>query len=195
MIECPEIFGEDEQGYPVLMMTDVPDEYRPAAERCVQGCPEAALRITGLPPAAYAVIGRDVMDSADKVEIHELITRYCHILDTRNWADLDKIFLPDSVVDSGPTLGVYHGIEAIAEFWRDYPHPDGHHALNVLVEEEQPDGTVKVVTKGFFARPGGFNGGDYHDVVRRTECGWRFVSRTYVPRWKVDVPAADQVNA
>ena len=39
MIECPEVFGEDEQGYP--------DEYRPAAERCVYGCPESALRITG----------------------------------------------------------------------------------------------------------------------------------------------------
>jgi len=25
-----------------------------------------------------------------------------------------------------------------------------------------------------------------HDVVRKTEAGWRFVSRTYVPRWKVD---------
>jgi ferredoxin len=47
MIECPEVFGEDEQGYPVLALTDVPDEYRPAAERCVYGCPESALRITG----------------------------------------------------------------------------------------------------------------------------------------------------
>jgi hypothetical protein len=45
---------------------------------------------------------------------------------------------------------------------------------------------VRVTTKGFFARPGGFNGDDYHDVVRKTEAGWRFVSRTYVPRWKVD---------
>ena len=45
MIECPEVFGEDEQGYAALMMTDVPDEYRPAVERCVQGCPESALRI------------------------------------------------------------------------------------------------------------------------------------------------------
>ena len=91
------------------------------------------------------------MDAEDRLEIHELISRYCHILDTRNWTDLDKIFLPDSVVDSGPTLGVYRGIAAIADFWRGYPHPDGHHALNVLIEGEQPDGTVHVVTKGFFA--------------------------------------------
>ena len=40
------------------------------------------------------------MDAADKVEIHELVSRYCHILDTRNWADLDKIFLPDSASDN-----------------------------------------------------------------------------------------------
>ena len=129
------------------------------------------------------------MDAEDRLEIHELISRYCHILDTRNWADLDKIFLPDSVVDSGPTLGVYHGLQAIADFWSDYPHPDVHHALNVLIEGEEPDGTVRVITKGFFARPGGFNGGDYHDVVRKTEAGWRFVSRTYVPRWRVDSQA------
>jgi hypothetical protein len=25
--------------------------------------------------------------------------------------------------------------------------------------------------------------------VRKTEEGWRFVSRTYVPRWKVDTTA------
>jgi hypothetical protein len=127
-----------------------------------------------------------MLDPADKLEIQELATRYCHILDTRNWADLDKIFVPDAVVDSGPTLGVYHGIDEIAEFWRDYGHPDVHHALNVLIVGEQNDGTVELVTKGFFARSNGFNGGDYHDVVSRTPEGWRFVSRTYVPRWKVN---------
>src|ERR1700730_18408377 len=127
-----------------------------------------------------------MIDSADRVEIHELISRYCHILDTRDWADLDQLFLPASVVGRGAARGGGRGLDAIAAFWRDYPHPDGHHALNVLVEGERPDGTVHVVPKGFFARRAGFNGGDYHDVVRKTEAGWRFVSRTYVPRWKVD---------
>jgi len=35
------------------------------------------------------------------------------------------------------------------------------------------------------------NGGDYHDVVRKTDQGWRFVSRTYVARWKDRHPAAE----
>jgi hypothetical protein len=127
-----------------------------------------------------------VLDAADRIAIHELATRYCHILDTRSWADLDTIFVSDAVVDSGPTLGVYRGIEEIKQFWRDYAHPDVHHSLNVLIVGERDDGSIDVVTKGFFARPGGFNGGDYHDVVRRTPKGWRFASRTYIPRWKVD---------
>jgi SnoaL-like domain len=133
------------------------------------------------------------MDALDRVEIHELISRYCHILDTRNWADLDKIFLPDAVVDSGPSLGTYRGIDEIAAFWRDYAHPNGHHALNVLIEEELPDGTVRVTTKGFFVRDDHLNGGDYHDVVRKTDDGWRFVSRTYVPRWAVEVAGNRQL--
>lgn len=128
------------------------------------------------------------MDAIDRIEIHELISRYCHILDTRDWANLDTIFLPDTVIDSGPTLGVYHGLEAIRTWWLDYPHPDGHHALNVLIVGEQDDGTVRAVTKGFFARSIALNGGDYHDVVRKTDRGWRFVSRTYVPRWTVEIP-------
>jgi SnoaL-like domain len=131
-----------------------------------------------------------MLDPADTIEIHELVARYCHILDTRNWSQLHTIFLPESVVDSGPQLGVYRGIGEIAAFWLDYPHPDGHHALNVLIEGRNDDGTVSLVTKGLFARAGGLNGGDYHDVVRKTPAGWRFVSRTYRPRWKVDTAPA-----
>jgi len=46
-------------------------------------------------------------------------------------------------------------MDEIADFWSDYAHPDGHHALNVIIESEEPDGTVQVGTKGFFARPAG----------------------------------------
>jgi len=79
------------------------------------------------------------MDAHDRLEIHELITRYCHILDTRNWADLNKIFLPDSVVDSGPTLGGLPRAAGDRGLLERLPAtPDGHHALNVLIEGEEP---------------------------------------------------------
>jgi hypothetical protein len=70
---------------------------------------------------------------------------------------------------------------------------DGHHALNVLIGEELPDGMVRVTTKGFFVRDDHLNGGDYHDVVQRTDDGWRYVTRTYVPRWAVEVAGNRQL--
>jgi hypothetical protein len=72
-----------------------------------------------------------MLDPANTVAIHELVARYCHILYTRNWSELHTIFLPDSVVGSGPQLG----------------------------------------------------------GVPRPAAGWRFASRPYVPRWRVDTGA------
>jgi hypothetical protein len=53
---------------------------------------------------------------------------------------------------------------------------------------------VRVTTKGFFVRDGHLNGGDYHDVGQRTDDGWRFVSRTYVSRWAVEVAGNRQLT-
>ena len=44
MIECPEVFDGDEQGYVVVRVADIPDSLRAAVKRCVDDCPEGALR-------------------------------------------------------------------------------------------------------------------------------------------------------
>lgn len=46
MIECPEVFDGDEQGYVVVRVPDVPDTLRAAVQRCVDDCPEGALHVT-----------------------------------------------------------------------------------------------------------------------------------------------------
>lgn len=43
MLECPEVFDEDEQGYPVVMLAAIPDELVPAVRACVDDCPERAI--------------------------------------------------------------------------------------------------------------------------------------------------------
>jgi ferredoxin len=43
MIECPEVFDGDEQGYVVLRTQEIPDSLRTAVQRCVDDCPEGAL--------------------------------------------------------------------------------------------------------------------------------------------------------
>jgi ferredoxin len=51
VIECPDVFDSDEQGYVVVRVPDVPDTLRAAVQRSVEDCPEAALHITPASPA------------------------------------------------------------------------------------------------------------------------------------------------
>jgi ferredoxin len=44
MIECPEVFDSDEQGYVVVRIQDIPDSLRAAVQRSVEDCPEGALQ-------------------------------------------------------------------------------------------------------------------------------------------------------
>jgi ferredoxin len=46
MIESPEIFSSDDQGYAVLTRTDVPVELMDQASRAADSCPESAIQIT-----------------------------------------------------------------------------------------------------------------------------------------------------
>jgi ferredoxin len=46
VVQCPEVFDTDDQGYVVVRVADVPDPLRAAVQRCVDDCPEGALRAT-----------------------------------------------------------------------------------------------------------------------------------------------------
>jgi hypothetical protein len=76
-------------------------------------------------------------------------------------------------------LGVVRGAGAIRQLWSrpDATHPLAHHATNIVVSED-PDGTVRVISKGLGVGPNGRVGSVvYHDVVERTPAGWRFAAR------------------
>jgi hypothetical protein len=56
-------------------------------------------------------------------------------------------------------------------------HPLAHHATNIVVTED-PDGTVRVLSKGIGVGNRGRVGSvTYHDVVVRTADGWRLAHR------------------
>ena len=46
VIDCPEVFDADEQGYVVVRAGEIPDSLRAAVQRCVDDCPEGALGVT-----------------------------------------------------------------------------------------------------------------------------------------------------
>lgn len=45
IVECPEAFDSDEQGFAVPTAPEFPESLRVAVQKCVDGCPEAALSI------------------------------------------------------------------------------------------------------------------------------------------------------
>jgi ferredoxin len=47
MLDCPEVFDCDENGYAVVTVAALGEELRAAVDRAVRGCPERAISITG----------------------------------------------------------------------------------------------------------------------------------------------------
>ena len=46
---CPEIFGEDEEGYPVVSNPSVPEHLEAQVRRASDNCPEAAIELVSGP--------------------------------------------------------------------------------------------------------------------------------------------------
>jgi hypothetical protein len=120
------------------------------------------------------------MDAADRIAIHELLSLYGHLIDQRRWADLDQVFTDDLLYDASDFgVDVTHTRADLLAHWAsdERMHPLAHHATNVVISED-PDGTVRVLSKGVGVGDTGRVGSvTYHDVVVRTPAGWRMASR------------------
>jgi SnoaL-like protein len=121
-----------------------------------------------------------MLDAADILSIHQLLSLYGHIIDEREWQRVDELFTAGAVYDmSDFGLGVLRGVEAIRALWSrpDAMHPLAHHATDMVVNEDA-DGTVRVLSKAIgFGASGRVGSVVYRDVVERTPAGWRFASR------------------
>jgi hypothetical protein len=117
---------------------------------------------------------------SDILAIHQLLALYGHIIDEREWQRVAELFTATAVYDmTAFGLVAVRGAAAIREMWSrpDAMHPLAHHATNIVISED-PDGTVRVVSKGIGVGANGRVGSVvYRDVVERTPQGWRFASR------------------
>jgi ketosteroid isomerase-like protein len=127
----------------------------------------------------------------DERAIVAVATRYCRALDTKDWAALDTVFLPDANADLASDSELI-GREAIVNRIRtalinldDSQHLVGNH-------EVQVDGDTATHCCYLQAQHirsaaiGGQNylvGGRYEDRLVRTPDGWRIAYRTLVVMW------------
>lgn len=118
----------------------------------------------------------------DITAIHEVLARYCHVVDDHLWDRAHEVFTNDVTIDLSefgqPDL---HGIDDIVATFRGR-NAYAHHTTDIAVTEEV-DGTVRVHSKSLaFPNEGPVATGDNHDIVVRTDRGWRIASRRPVPR-------------
>ena len=141
---------------------------------------------------------RRVLDAIDLILIHQLLGRYGHTIDHRQWDAFAALFVPDASIDyqGGSGVVVRKGRDAIVEWFRAVGagHPPAHHVTNIVVDDTaDPSGPVSVHSKFIapFTRqehvPKRLYGGDYHDVVVRTAEGWKFSHKQCLPRWNVTI--------
>jgi len=127
----------------------------------------------------------------DERDIVALAARYCRALDTKNWALLSEVFLPDATAELGapPILegrdAIRQRIKTALEYLDDSQHLVGNHEVTVSGDT----GThrcylqaqhIRVVADG---SPTYMIAGRYEDRVQRTQDGWRIAHRTLTVMW------------
>ena len=128
-----------------------------------------------------------VQELSDRIEISDLLTRYCKAIDEKDWSLLDTCFTPDAKVDytsSGGIAGDYpEAREWLSKALAVFPvtvhaisnsevELDGDTArartvVNNPMGFQNPDGSMHVFTVWAY----------YVDELVRTEDGWRIANR------------------
>jgi 3-phenylpropionate/cinnamic acid dioxygenase small subunit len=133
----------------------------------------------------------DLQTLLDERDIRNVAFRYCRALDTKDWALLDEVFLPDATGELGtPTTLV--GIDAIRgrirtalEHLDDSQHLVGNHEIEVAGDSAthrcylQAQHVRAAATGG----PNYIVAGRYEDRLVRTGDGWRIAHRTLTVMW------------
>ncbi len=139
-----------------------------------------------------------LQEMSDRMEIQEVLVRYCYALDDRDWDALRRLFTADAIIDNTVNGGPRTGVEETIAFL--------DRALARTVLSQHAISTTLVAIAGDEARTrshcscpivldvgGGqrqvfFQGLWYRDHLVRTRDGWRFKERIEEGYWTHNVP-------
>jgi hypothetical protein len=135
------------------------------------------------------------LSAEDRLDIIELTARFDWAVDTDDWDEFERLWLPDAeFVTPG---GSYRGAEGLAEFTSVFrklgpgarqkgfaARSRYHLPINFVFERGGDPDTVRYVAQFMGPRiredgAAAFASGWYDDLVRRTPAGWRFARRVF----------------
>jgi ketosteroid isomerase-like protein len=123
-----------------------------------------------------------MIDTDDRVALHELAARYGDAIDAGDWEGLAGIFTDDAVFDlsdaGGPRI---ESLDELRKFMSDAPNkPIGHHITNIHVDAPA-GGPVLLRSRVVSVREAVTTSGSYVDEVVKTDSGWRIAVRSFTP--------------
>lgn len=121
--------------------------------------------------------------TADIVAIQQVLARYPHAVDDRDWESFDQVFTHDAVCDmTAVGLGTTNDRDVLVDLFARIDHPVAHHLVDPVIAFDGPDHAA-VVSKWWvvLADRTGMSG-TYTDDVVRTAAGWRIRRRRVTPR-------------
>lgn len=129
------------------------------------------------------------LSTDDTVAIQQLYANYNHLVDSGRGADWAALFVEDGTLDTGMGFAVEGTPAARSEFGDNVPvmMPGSRHvASNVWVDGDGSEAVGSAYLQLWVAdaESGGSTlmvSGLYRDTLRRTDEGWRFVTRELVP--------------
>lgn len=148
----------------------------------------------------------DLQEIADRIEIHELLARYGHTLDERDWDGFRALFTRDARLDFTAFGGPAGDVETMIAFLQPVlaaAAATHHMATNIAVDltGDRADVRSTALVPMAFGQPDGgtfinFSGLWYRDHLVRTPEGWRIHQRVQKKSWTFGgtAPSAGQLQ-
>lgn len=143
----------------------------------------------------------DIVQLIEAEKVKRVLFDYAYHLDMNQPDELAALFVEDCYVAYGPDFGAdgrqayRETLDGIGTFFS----ATSHHVSNVVVDFSE-DGQQATVRSALYAwhrytreRPDGHFFGQYHDVLLRTEQGWRFKRRELRSAGVVDFHVKKQI--
>lgn len=127
-----------------------------------------------------------MLDLADRLDVGELMARWAHAIDKRDWDSFGSIFTEDVCWDASalgrqPWNGLAELISSFKATAEKTGHPIGHYFANTMLDE-LPDGNVRAQSKVLLLQTSGAIVPVYcDDICVRTPAGWRIQHRISTP--------------
>lgn len=135
----------------------------------------------------------NLQEVADRIEIHEVLARYCHALDQKDWPAFRALFTEDATLDFtafGGPKGSAGELEAFLTPVLEGVAGSQHMVSTVMIDIEGDRArsrSAAIVPMTIATVEGreetSFSGLWYEDQLARTAAGWRIYVRKQVRGW------------